>query len=37
MKRTFSYFPGMCENPVPAKYYLMRIRMRRKIIDKLCL
>ncbi len=40
MKTTFSYFPGMFENPAPAKYYLKRkyheiltIRMRRKIID----
>ena len=22
MKTTFSYFPGMFENPAPAKYYL---------------
>ena len=22
MKTTFSYFPGMFENPTPAKYYL---------------
>ena len=44
MKTTFSYFPGMFENPAPAKYHLKKtkskilsninyIRMRRKIID----
>ena len=49
MKTTFSYFPGMFENPTPAKiifkkkqnqkYYeiLTIIRMRRKIIDDYCL
>ena len=24
MKTTFSYFPGMFENPAPAKYYLKK-------------
>ena len=24
MKTTFSYFPGMFQNPVPAKYYLKK-------------
>jgi len=24
MKTPFSYFPGMFENPVPAKYYLKK-------------
>ena len=44
MKKTFSYFPGMFENPAPAKYYFLKnqkkilwnmnyISMRRKIID----
>ena len=44
MKTTFSYFPGMLENPVPAKIIFKKnkskillninyIRMRRKIID----
>ena len=43
MKTTFSYFPGMFENPAPAKYWLKTklkilwnftyIRMRRKVID----
>ena len=48
MKTTFSYFPGMYENPAPAKYYLKKtklkifwninyIRMRWKIIDDYCL
>ena len=43
MKTTFSYFPGMFENPAPAKYYFKKtkskilwninyIRTRRKII-----
>ena len=42
MKTTFSYYPGMFENPAPAKIILKKskilwninyIRMRRKIID----
>ena len=44
MKTTFSYFPGMFENPAPEKYYFIKtksktfwninyIRIRRKIID----
>ena len=47
MKTTFSYYPGMFENPAPVKYYLIKksislwninyIRMRRKIIDDYCL
>ena len=37
MKTTFTYFPGMFENPAPAKYYLKNeikniMKMRRKII-----
>ena len=46
MKTTFSYFPGMFENPTPAKiikkkskilWNINYIRMRRKIIDDYCL
>ena len=39
MKTTFSYFPGMFENPAPAKYHESKIwninyiRIGRKIID----
>ena len=43
MKTTFSYFPGMLENPAPAKYFLKKskilwnidyIPMRLKIINE---
>ena len=48
MKTTFSYFPGMFENPAPGKYNFKKqnqkyykninyIRMRRKKIDDYCL
>ena len=28
MKTTFSYFPGMFENPAPAKYYFQKNKIR---------
>ena len=28
MKTTFSYFPGMFENPAPAKYYLKKLNQK---------
>ena len=31
MKMTFSYFPGMYENPAPAKYYQITNIMKNKI------
>ena len=32
MKTTFSYFPGMYENPAPAKYYFKKNNQKYEIL-----
>ena len=32
MKKTFSYFPGMFENPAPVKYYFKKQNVPAKSI-----
>jgi len=36
MKTTFSYFPGMFENPAPAKYYLKKQNQKYYEILSIC-